>query len=149
MTKLKKKIWKIPVWLIIVFLGISVVSAAVMYTLRVPSTITILEPPAAEYEIKLYWDAECTTEVISFDFGEVKIGQTVSVIFHIKNLSNVTVDVNAFGQFSAYTYQFNDWQRGMASNEVREWTLSVLIPVMAEPGTYDFDMRFRVYPSSG
>lgn len=145
---MKRKVWKIPIWLIIILLGVSAVGGAVMYTLTIPSTITITPPPAGQYEIKLYWDNECITEVTFFDFGEVEIGETASVTFYLKNVSNVSVDVHAFGWISAHTYAFDGWQRGIAPNDVREWTLSTPIPVMAEEGTYNFDTVFNVYPAS-
>jgi len=115
---LKKKIWKIPIWLIIVLLGVSAVGGAVMYTLTIPATITITPPPAGQYEIN-----------------------------YLESLSNVSVDVHAFGWISAHTYAFDGWQRGIAPNDVREWTLSTPIPVMAEEGTYNFDVVFKVYPA--
>lgn len=147
-SALKSKLWKIPIWLLIILLGIGAISGAIVYTLLVPSTITILEPPAAHYEIRLYWDNNCISEVASLEFGELEIGQTASVTFFVKNLSNVTVDVHAGCAPIGGEFQFSGWQRNIAPNEVREWTLDKTIPPMAQPGTFAFDMILNVYPSS-
>jgi len=156
---MRKRIWKIPLYLIIALIA-SVASAAVMYSLRIPSMITILEPEPATYEIKIYQDEACTIEVTSFDFGSVALGKNSSVHFYVKNLSDVPIEatvvddpfipntdiwLNNYGTGSIT----HEWLGGpLEPDEIREITLTLDIRVQAESGTYNFDLLFEVYPAN-
>jgi len=154
-----RRIWKIPVYLIIALLGASIATAAVMYTLRIPSTITILESEQATYEIGIYEDEACTIEVTSFDFGSVALGKNSSVHFYVKNLSEMSIEAtvvddpyipNTFIQLNGYGTGSitHEWLGGpLEPDEIREITLTLDISVQAESGTYNFDLLFEVYPA--
>jgi len=142
-----RRIWKIPLYLIVALLGTSIVTAAVMYTLTVPSSITIPEPPEGTYEIKLYWESEATTEVESFSFGEVEMGQESTVTFYIKSLSTVDIDVHVSSVSGpVFSYLDPNWQKGIQPDEIREWNLTACVSNLATPGIYNFDLVFDVYP---
>jgi len=156
---MRKKIWKIPVYVLIVALVTSVATAGVMYSLKIPSTIKILQPAEDSYEIKIYEDSECTTEVTSFDFGSVALGGNSSVHFYVKSLSMlpVNVDVDDDPRIPYTDIWLNDygtaslthsWLGGpLEPNEVREITLTLEVWVEATEGTYNFDLVFKVYPA--
>lgn len=155
-----RRIWKIPIYLIVALIVVSVASAAVMYSLRIPSIITIIKPEPATYEMKIYEDEACTIEVTSFDFGSVALGKNSSVHFYVKNLSNVpieatvvddpfipntTIRLNNYGTGSIT----HEWLGGpLEPDEIREITLTLDISVQAESGTYNFDLLFEVYPAT-
>ena len=145
----KRKIWKIPVWLIIILLGVSVAAGAIMFTLKIPSTVTILPPAEGHYEIGVYWDAECTEEVTFLDFGELKMGSKYTITVYIKSLSDVDITVHAVGyggmNFDVYLSP-NPWMH-MTPNEVRIVDIVIATYVMGESGTYNFDTVFNVYPT--
>ena len=146
-----RKIWKIPVYLIIAFVGVSIVTAGVMYTLRIPSTITILPPEEGTYEIRVYEDEACTTEITSFDFGEVKIPGNSSVHFYVKSFC--TVPIAAYVSIDPYVAGLNHkvWivheNDPLQPDDVREITFTLLAEVEAIQGTYNFDMVLKVYPA--
>ena len=154
-----KKIWKIPVYFMIALLGASIVTAAVMYSLRIPSTLIITEPQEAVYEIGVYENEACTIEVTSFDFGSASLGGNSSVHFYVKNLSEVSIEASVVDDPPIpYTYIWlNDYGTGsithewlggpLEPDEIREITLTVDISVQAESGTYNFDLLFEVYPA--
>lgn len=144
-----KKIWKIPAfaWMLMILLGVSLVAAIIVYTLRVPSSITISQYPEGTYQIKLYWDNETAIEVQSIDFEEVKPGQQgPSVTLYIKNLSTVPVDVEIGIRPFPWIDFSGSVEQGIQPNEVRKMTLSAYVDHTATPGTYDFDLVFNVYP---
>lgn len=157
---LMRKVWKIPIYLLIALIGASVVTAGVMYSLRIPSTITILEPEeVAAYEIGIYEDEACTTEVTSFNFGSVRLGKNSSVHFYVKNLSEVSIEASVRDDppISYSSIWLNDYGTGsithewlggpLEPDEVREITLVLEVWVQAEIGTYNFDLLFEVYPA--
>ena len=155
-----RKIWKIPIYLLIALIGASVVTAGVMYSLRIPSTITILEPEeVAAYEIGIYEDEACTTEVTSFDFSSVRLGKNSSVHFYIKSISDVPIEatvvddpnipyVNIWLNNKGTGTLTHTWFGGpLEPEEVREFTLTLDAMVQAQSGTYNFDLLFEVYPT--
>ena len=148
---LKKRIWRIPVYLIIALLGASIVTAGVMYTLRIPSSITILPPEEGTYEIKIYEDEACTTEVTSFDFGSVALGRNSSVHFYVRSFS--TVPIAVYVAIEPYVPGLNHkiWivheDQPLQPDELREITFTMLIGVEATEGTYNFDLLLNVYPA--
>lgn len=146
---LRRRIWKIPVWLIVVLLGVSAVTGGILYTLKIPSTVTILPPPEGSYEIKIYEDSECTIEVTSFDFGERRVGEEFYTRFYLKNLSNVTIAVScSWGSDGRSPLNWAPcWQEDVEPDEIREWNLWLKVQFFAEEGTYNFDTLFNVYPS--
>jgi hypothetical protein len=157
---LMRKIWKIPIYLIIVLVGVSAATAAVMYSLRIPSTITILESEQGIYEIGIYEDQACTTEVTSFDFDSVALGGNSSVHFYVKSLSDVPIEVTVVDDpnISYVNIWLNNkgtgsithtWFGGsLEPDEVREITLTLDVMVQAQSGTYNFDLLFEVYPAA-
>ncbi len=154
-----RRVWKIPVYVIILLLGASVVSAGVMFTLRIPSTIEILPPEEETYEVGVYEDAACTVEVESFDFGSVELGHNSSVHFYVKSLSTVPIEVTVVDDpyIPSTNIRLNDkgtgsitheWLGGpLEPGEVREITLALEVMVQAQSGTYSFDLLFEVYPA--
>ena len=156
---LVRKIWKIPLYLIIVLIGAFIATAAVMYSLRIPSTIVIKPAEEANYEIGVYEDDACTVEITSFDFGSVNLGKNASVHFYVKSLSNVPIEASVRDDppIVHTTIWLNDYSTGsithewlggpLEPDEVREITLTLDILVQAESGTYNFDLVFEVYPA--
>lgn len=149
---MKKKIWKIPIWLLIILLGIGAVSGAVMYTLKIPSTATILPPEGEHYEVKVYWDAECTDEITSIDFGTIKFDVYYNMTFYVKSLCDAPCDVyvgtSPVGGCYVIKVGSNDLNENFAPNEVREVNLTYWASKAIEHGTYNFDTEFNVYPAS-
>lgn len=152
-----RKIWKIPLYLIIVLVGASIATAAVMYSLRIPSTIVIEPAEGVNYEIGVYEDEACTIEVTSFDFGSVALGKNSSVHFYVKSLSEVPIEVYVYDSISYVNILLNgkgtdsithSWLGGpLEPNDVREITLTLDVMVQAQSGTHNFDMLFEVYPT--
>ena len=61
-----RRIWKIPLFLLILILiGVTVVTGAVMYSLNIPGRITVDVPAVGDYEIKVYWDVSLLTKSLS------------------------------------------------------------------------------------
>ncbi len=142
-----RKVWKIPFYLLLVLIGASIATAAVMYTLRIPSSITIPEPSEGIYQIRLYWDYETTTEVESFSFGEVEMGKATTTVFYVKSLSTVVVDVHVSGvPDPGFSFIDPAWQYGLQPDEIREWNMRVAVSNLATPGNYNFELVFDVYP---
>ena len=155
---LMRKIWKIPIYLIIALVGVSAATAGVMYSLRIPSTITILESEQAIYEIGVYEDDACTIEITSFDFGSVALGGNSSIHFYVKSLSEEPIEVYVYDSISYVNIRLNgkgtdsithSWLGGpLDPNEVRDITLTLDVMVQAQSGTHNFDMLFEVYPAA-
>ncbi len=155
-----RKIWKIPLYLIIALVGASIATAGVMYSLRIPSTIVILPPEGDTYEIGIYEDEACTIEVSSFDFGSVALGKNSSVHFYVKNLSGVPIEATVVDNpFIPWTFiRLNNYGTGsithewlggpLEPDESREITLTLDVAVQAQSGTYNFDLLFEVYPAA-
>lgn len=74
----------------------ALVTAAVLYSLPLLATVTILPPdPDADYEIKAYFDQNCTQEVTQLDFGSLKAGRSSDpIIIYAKNTGNRDVTLN-------------------------------------------------------
>jgi FlaG/FlaF family flagellin (archaellin) len=88
---------------LISIVGIAAASAAIMYTLNIPSTVTVSGPsPSASFELKAYTDQACTQEVTSLNFGAVAPGgYSNDVVVYVKNRSTVSVTLSVTGTGSS------------------------------------------------
>jgi len=146
-----RKIWRIPlVLLLLMLLGVTIVTGAIMYSLVIPGSITVELPAEGDYEVKVYWDAELTNEVTFFDFGTVKFDTAYNITFYIKSLSSVPCEVFLIQPSASglhWTHFYNTAFGRFAPGEVKEVTLFYEVDNSSEGGTLDFDMTFDVYPS--
>ena len=146
-----RRIWKIPLFLLILILiGVTVVTGAVMYSLNIPGRITVDVPAVGDYEIKVYWDSQLTNEVTFIDLGTVKFDTVYNITFYVKNLSNVSCKVGLYTPQATGLrwYQFRPWDFGkFEPDELKEITLIYQVDNSSEGGTFDFDVTFVVYPS--
>lgn len=127
-------------------------TAAIMYTLTIPSTITILPPDSdANYEIKAYVDQECTQELTQLDFGSISAGMSTDyVTFYVKNTGTANVTLS-FTQSSGIGGLIFDWtnlnttQRvdPLRPNDVAECKCLIIVSAEATDGVKEFDFLIR------
>ena len=145
MKGMMKKIWKLPLiaWLLVAF-GVGIGVGAVMYTLVISGTITILPPAEGTYEIKLYSDAGCTQEITSIDFGEVHSGDYVDLKFYLKNTGNVKISVINFDlEISGVQVTSGTLTTDLEAGQVRYISHSIQVRPEAGAGTYSVELRLE------
>ena len=147
METMKRKIWKLPLiawFLIMLFTGIGI--GAVMYTLVIPGTITIEQPPEGTYEIKAYSDAECTQELTFVDFGTAKAGDYIPFSFYIKNTGTVTVGVKMTITISGVSsINYGDIITNLEPGQNRYVDQSLHISSTAGAGTYSVEIKLEAF----
>lgn len=128
-------------------------TAAIMYTLTIPSTITILPPDSdANYEIKAYVDQECTQELTQLDFGSISAGMSTDyVTFYVKNTGTANVTLSFFtqssgiGSLSVFWTNLNTtrWADPLRPNDVAECKCQINVFAEATDGVKEFDFLIR------
>ena len=127
-------------------------TAAIMYTLTIPSTITILPPDSdANYEIKAYVDQECTQELTQLDFGSISAGMSTDyVTFYVKNTgtANVTLSFtqsSGIGVLNSRWTNLNttQWSDPLRPNDVAECKCQINVSAGATDGVKEFDFLIR------
>ena len=147
MQRMMRKIWKLPLiaWLLIMlFIGIAI--GAVMYTLIIPGTITILPAPEGTYEIKVYSDAAATQELTSIDFGSVRAGGSVPVSFYVKNTGTVTIGVMMTIEISGVsTSTYGTIIENLEPQQIRYVSQTLWIRPQAGAGTYSVTIKLEAF----
>lgn len=121
-------------------------TAIAMYPSAMPTAITILQPSnLAEYEIKVYADEECTTEMTQLDFGAIKAGtSTDEVTFYVKNTGTHTLTLNLKTSSSMdFNYEYANLNSAHTSDplhpdDVAKLSIQLTIPANATVGTKEF-----------
>lgn len=147
MNRVMKKIWKLPliVWVLIAF-GVGIGVGALMYTLVIPGTITILPPAEGTYEIKIYSDAECTQEITSIDFGEAHAGDYVHSYFYLKNTGTATISIiDKRIEISGVGIIKGTLTNNLEPQQVRYIDLTFTVPASAGTGTYAVEVKLECY----
>jgi hypothetical protein len=126
-------------------------TAAIMHTITIPSTITILPPdPDADYEIKAYTDQECTQELTQLDFGNTRAGTSKQVTFYVKNTgtANVTLSPTQSPVIGSCSWGWTNLnttepQGALRPNDIAEFRISLSIPAEATAEVKEFDLLIR------
>lgn len=145
MKRIMKKIWKLPliVWLLVALcVGIGI--GAVMYTLVIPGTVTVLPPEEGTYEIKIYSDADCTEEITFIAFGSVHAGDSIDLQFYLKNTGNVNISVINFElEISGVQVTSGTLTTDLEAGQVRYISHSAKVRPEAGAGTYSVELRLE------
>jgi hypothetical protein len=145
MKRMMKKILKLPLiaWLLIAF-GAGIVIGAVLYTLVIPGTVTILPPEEGTYEIKVYSDANCTQEIAFIDFGSVHAGDSIDLKFYLKNTGNVKIPIIDFDlEISDVQITSGTLTTDLEAGQVRNISRSIQVRPEAGAGTYSVELRLE------
>jgi len=147
MEVMRRKIWKLPLiaWLIIM-LSIGLVAGVIMYTLKIPGTITIEPAPEGVYEIKVYSDAAGTQELTFVDFGTVKAGNSVPFSFYINNTGTVTVGIRMTITISGVaSLNYGDIITNLEPGQIRYVDKTLYVSGTAGAGAYSVEIILEVY----
>lgn len=128
---------------------VSSVTAAVVYTLTRPATVTIISNADGNstYLLKTYSDLNCINEVTSVDLGECyRGGMTDFIYLWVKNHGDVTVSLE-FRSDVRYmdppigSVSFGiDESNTLAPNETRRFYFTFTANINATAGTYSFNI---------
>lgn len=145
----KKKIWKIPIWLIIVLLlisAVSIVTAVIVYTLEIPGQFEVLPPETGNYTIQAFKDYECTEPLTYLDLGAVRVGDNIPFSFYVKNIGNATMSVITIRIKFCASYggtQTCGTINDLAPSQVKAHSSHLWIRPDATEGTYSFTLTLE------
>ena len=147
-----RTVWGIPLFLVIILVGIGITAAtaAVMYTLSLPATLIVEEPVTdGTYEVKVYSDQACTNELTEIVFSNVYAGSQSEATFYVKNLGSTDIyfEISLIGDYTGSGYDQPGLTNPMTPNEIRKVDFHLTPPIDTEAGTYNFEMVFNVAPA--
>jgi len=84
--------------LAVLFVASTVVLAASLYAVSIPSHVNVVNPPPpppppADYTISVWADEALTTQLTDVEWGDVYTGSVTTKIVYVKNDGNQTVDI--------------------------------------------------------
>lgn len=97
-----KKITKTTGILLVAVAVLSMLSGALAY-LWVTRTVDFTFSLAKNGDIQVYSDAECTTVLTSYDWGEFTDAQTKTLDVYVKNIGNIFQNVSWYIDTATYT----------------------------------------------
>lgn len=145
---MKLKIGKTSALIIALLLAsiASSVTAAVVYTLTKPATITIISNANANstYMLGVYSNSNCTQEITTIDLGECLVGSgiTDNIWVYVKNLGDTTVSVSLRNDLN-YTigyFTYDYFNNVIAPGESTGFHMQFYANENATAGTYSFNI---------
>jgi len=84
------------------FVAVALVSPALISSVVIPYSGTVTTPspppppppPPPTVAIGVYWDIECTSEVISVDVGDIEVGSTDTKTVYVRNEGDTAVTLS-------------------------------------------------------
>jgi len=82
------------------FVAVALVSPALISSVVIPYAGTVTTPapspppPPPTVKIGVYWDIECTSEVISVDVGDIEVGSTDTKTVYVRNEGDTAVTLS-------------------------------------------------------
>lgn len=149
---MKRRLWGIPIGIIIAAALTGVAVAAILFTITIPSHIKVVPPfippePEEDYTIGVYSNESCTTPVDEIEWGDVEQGQSKTKRVYIKNLGNQQVKVSMSSTLSssigAIEPSGSSWDKNLAPGDSRRYSLrlSILDKAPLEDANFTIDFH--------